>query len=501
MPVDTTITDAGPRSYTLAEVRAARVADWRAKFGQDADTDPEATDGLLVDLGALPEYLVLAALARLWSDSFLRSARAAAVDGILDAFGKRRRAARPSAGSTVFYGDENIAVGLGTQVQTTGSAAVFATTVAGTTGALAGATIWMLRVPAAITPAVDYSIDIDATIYTHTALGGDTSSTVATALRDLVNAGAQGTGTRAGEDSSGRALLVLDLVASGVVANDGSPTEPRSAVRLAVEALVTGPTTAPAGTLQVLPTPIVGIDAASNDTDATPGRDIESDDAFRARHFDGLFGPGSTTDGATRARVLALTDEEGREFVASCSVRSNRSSVVDVDGRPPHSFETLVQYFDDAPTDADRRVAEAIGVALPVGIQPWGLDISETIETYPSNFVLVEASVVQALYLHLRITVTPGEGFPVAGDPAGAIRTAVVDGWDGRAAEAQNWYQLATAGDASAAVGGTASVILVESDLTALPGDAPAFAAVLEQVANAREIIDLDGSRVDVVIL
>ena len=502
MPVDAEITDQGPPSFTLPQVRAANVEDWTAKFGEGY-TSPDSTDGQLIDLWTLVESILLANQVRLWADSFVRTARGAALDGLLDMFGLTREPATFSQGSTVFYGDENIAVALGTQVQTTGSGSLFATTAAGSTGLLLGSDTWMVRIPAAIAVATNYTVEIDGTPYTYPAIGGDDSAKVADELRDLVNAGPDGFATRAGSDAQGRALLVVDVAGGpGVVANAGTPTDPLTAVRLTVQATTTGPLTAPAGTLQVIPTPIVGIAAASNDADATAGRDVESDDEFRSRHLGSLFGPGCGTDQAIRQRVLDAMDAQGIDFVESCNVRSNRRfSPTDADGVPKSAFETVVRYSAGAPTDADQRVANAIGICMPAGIEPWGLLPPISVETYPGNFVDVQFTLVTTTYLHLSITVTPGENFPTTGDQEQAIASAAADAWDAIAVEGQDWYQTGSIAAVSDAVGGTALSIVVESDLTASPGDVPVFANVPSQAAAVREIIDLDASRVSVTIL
>lgn len=503
MPVDAQITDQGPPSFTYPVLRSANVEDWRGKFGDDADTDPESTDGQIIDLLTLPQLITLSNQFRLWADSFVRTARGAALDGLLDMFGLTRIPAKASVGTTVFYGSENTAVALGTQVQTAGSAALFATTAAGTTGLLLGSDTWVLRVPASINVGQSYTADIDGTPYTHMALGGEGSLDVARQIRDLINVGPDATSGLAGTDASGRGLLVIDVTGGpGIVTNGGTDTDAQTAVRIAVEAVDTGATSAPAGTLQVLPTPVAGIIAASNDADVALGRDVESDDEFRSRHLGSLYGSGCGTDQAIRARVLEAMDAQGIDFVASCNVTSNRTdSPTDADGRPIHSFETVVRYTEGFPSDANTLVAEAIASCMPAGILPYGLTFTESVEIYPGNFVDVSATIVAVLYLHLDITVTAGENFPTEGDQEQAIASGVATAWDQIAVEGQDWYETQSAGAVSIVVGGTALSIVILSDLTPLPGDVPVFAAVPSQPAITREIIDLDASRVKVTIV
>jgi uncharacterized phage protein gp47/JayE len=375
MPVDYEITEAGPPAITQPEARAANVADWKAIFGADARTEPTATDGQLIDLHTVSQVLLFQAVSRLWADTFVRTARGAALDMILDQFGLVRIPASESVGEVVWFGSELTPVPAGSRVQTTGAADVFESTALVTTGALLGSDTWMTRIPSTIIVGATYTVDIDGTPYSHVA-GAEDSASVAAEIETLIDAGPDGTAQLAGVDATGRALLIVDVTGGpGIVSGatvGGTAPDAFPAARATVRAVNTGPLTAPAGTLQDIPTAIAGITGASNGTDATPGRDIESDDQFRARHLDRLFGAGCATDQAIRARVLEALDANGLTFVVSCDVRSNRSSVVDAAGRPPHSFETILRYGTGAPADADTRVATAIASCMPSGIEPYG---------------------------------------------------------------------------------------------------------------------------------
>jgi hypothetical protein len=513
MPVNFSVTDEGPPTFTEPQVRAANVDDWREKFGDDADTSREATDGQLIDLSTLPQLLLWQAAVRLWADSFVRTATGAALDNILAAFGKTRNPASSSTGTAVFFGSESTPVPASTEIQTTGSANRFATTALGTTGALLGSDVWMVRIPATVVAGSTYDIDIDATPHTYLAAGGDDADTVANELRDAVNAGADGTATRAGIDAGGRALVIIDVTGGPgvVVASDddgGGPTpdpEEFPAVRIAVEALSTGPLTAPAGTLQSIPTPVAGITGASNGADATAGADEETDDEFRERHLSSLFGPGCGTEQAIEARVLATTDAAGIEFVETATVTSNRNGPdPDAEGRPKGSFETVTRYRDGAPADADARVALSIAECMPAGVEPYGVTWTETVEVRPGKFVDVSGTIVTALFLHLGVTVTKGEGWPAGLSDAQAktaIAEAISTDWNAIRVEAKDWYRTTVNGSVNRVVNDAAADISTLSDTTPAPGDVPALVSVAVQVANAREIIEADASRIAVTIV
>ncbi len=140
----------------------------------------------------------------------------------------------------------------------------------------------------------------------------------------------------------------------------------------------TGPVVAEAGLLTVIANPITGFNSATNPADAIAGDPIESNAAFRRRRELELALKGSTTVDAIRADLLQVTDEAGVPLFDFVSVIENDQDNYDGDGRPPHSFETLVVGGSDA------EVAAAILAAKPAGIQAYGLE-SEVVTDSQNN--------------------------------------------------------------------------------------------------------------------
>jgi uncharacterized phage protein gp47/JayE len=91
--------------------------------------------------------------------------------------------------------------------------------------------------------------------------------------------------------------------------------------------------------------------------DATIGRDLETDAEFRLRREELLSIGGAATVDAIRAAVLEV-DGVGQAFVFE-----NVTDVTDGFGRPPKSFEVVVQGGDD------QDIGEAIFAAKPAGIE------------------------------------------------------------------------------------------------------------------------------------
>ena len=91
--------------------------------------------------------------------------------------------------------------------------------------------------------------------------------------------------------------------------------------------------------------------------DATLGRDVETDPAFRLRRIDLLRISGAATLEAIRSAIL------NTESVLQAFVFENPTDFVDGFGRPPHSMEAVVSGGEDV------DVAQTIFDTKPIGIQ------------------------------------------------------------------------------------------------------------------------------------
>ena len=184
-----------------------------------------------------------------------------------------------------------------------------------------------------------------------------------------------------------------------------------------VFATVTGETIANAGTLTVIETPVAGVTSTTNAADADIGRDIETDADFRLRRTTLLQRQGSATVGGIRSNVAAVVD------VTQVIVIENDTDVTDGGGRPPHSFETVVE------GGADADIAEAIFEAKAAGIQTDG-DITEVVTDSQGIDHDIKFSRPTPIDIYMIINITkntdPDEGpvYPVDGDDQ--VETAVL---------------------------------------------------------------------------
>lgn len=163
-----------------------------------------------------------------------------------------------------------------------------------------------------------------------------------------------------------------------------------------MRALETGAVPAMAGTLVNILTPVAGWTGVTNPDDGSTGRPIESDPELRQRRRESLLVTGAGTVEAIRARLRQQVPD-----VTAVSIIENRSGLPDEDGRPPHSFETVVS----GGTDAD--IAQLLWEVKPAGIETVG-DISVVVLDSQGNQQPIRFSRPIPLYMWARITLDPG---------------------------------------------------------------------------------------------
>jgi hypothetical protein len=101
--------------------------------------------------------------------------------------------------------------------------------------------------------------------------------------------------------------------------------------------------------------------AGMNPLDVTTGRNLETDADFRVRRDNLLRAQGEATIEAILADILSVTG------VDEAVVYENVTEFTDVDGRPPHSIEVIIEGADPD-TDLDERVGLALFATKAAGI-------------------------------------------------------------------------------------------------------------------------------------
>ena len=164
-----------------------------------------------------------------------------------------------------------------------------------------------------------------------------------------------------------------------------------------------GPLVANAGTLTVIETPVGGMDSFINELDAEVGSETETDAELKARRDQELQIAGAATIEAI------LSELRARELVEAVIVFQNNTSIIDPDGRPPHSLDIVVL------GDDEDDLAEAIFLVVGGGIETIG-DITKIVDDSQGFGQTVRFSRPNEIGIWLEADITKGALYPVDGD-------------------------------------------------------------------------------------
>lgn len=518
MAIEFKVTTAGITNHKLGVVRSLIVEMHKARYGEDAQTSSDSYDGLLIDIKSLLVQMLQEAIVGTYNNSFLRTSSGNAVDLILDLFSRKRLAAVASTASLVFYGANGTLVGSGTRATVAATERAFASTEDVTLYEQGNASANVTVVIISNMENEDGNsaeVAVQGFNVGHIVLVADTNLTVAQALADLVNAhpnaSLQASATTGGLDENGAARLVLDhkidgrTVVVGGTVSGGSMTV-HSAGRVTAKCTVTGPITATAGELDTLTTPIFGVEGVTTTTDAIIGRNKETDTEYKTRHLRTLRSGGLGTPLAIRDRIL-----ENVLTVIECKVFENEEDIVDADGVPPHAFEAVFfsEYDLDNNLDNDEdQVLEQVLISKAAGIKSHG-DIAKIFidgQGFPKT---IRASRGEVRYLHLRVTLTPGEGFPELEDAAAVaefqanlaadLATFLQRDGKGELKLGTDFVRFQLAEAINESVSGVQDALIESDDTAVLPG-VPVF--VDQDIAVAdRTILVADSGRITIIIV
>lgn len=168
--------------------------------------------------------------------------------------------------------------------------------------------------------------------------------------------------------STGR-VISRDSTGSRWVSTEDATIGGGGTVDVAFESEEFGPIVLTSGSSLTIETPVAGWSSASISTDATLGRDLETDAEFRLRREQLLRAQGAATIEAIKADLLLV------DGVLQVFVYENVSLVTDGRSLPPKSIECIV----NGGTDED--VAEAIFLTKAAGIETYGHPPNDETET------------------------------------------------------------------------------------------------------------------------
>lgn len=157
-----------------------------------------------------------------------------------------------------------------------------------------------------------------------------------------------------------------------------------------------------AGTLTVIETPISGWTTCSNALDAVVGQDEETDAELKLRRLEELSLAGKCTFEAIRSSISAVTD------VTAVVLFTNNTSTTDVDGRPPHSIDLVVEGGTNA--DIAAKMFDVVGA----GIETIG-DVSVNVTDSQGFTQVMKFSRPTQINIWIELDLATDADFPVDG--------------------------------------------------------------------------------------
>lgn len=424
--VDYGVTDAGFVLKRLTDIKTEIETILREVFGNGINLLPTESLGQIVGILSEREALLWEKMQEVYDSQSPANATGVPLDDVVSVTGIQRLAATKGTAVATAYGTLGTIVTAGSIISVDGNpdsrwVTLFDYTLAAGTNevqdidfsAVPDAGDWTLLFDGEETGTLAYNANAAAVQSALNALSGLSAVTVSGNYSSgftVTFAGADGQidqpmlqmGTNDLEASSVAVTVTIVETTAGVLPN----------VDMNLEAESVGLINAYAGTLTVIETPISGWDSVSNELDAEPGTEIETDAELRLRRIQTLATPGVSTPDAIRSKILAIDE------VDACKVFENVESVVDANGRDPHSFECVVLGGDN------QEIIDVIWDNKPLGIKTFGSTSGSAVDESGTSHT-VKFSRPTEINIYVIVNLTKDSSYPVFGDDA--VKQAIVD--------------------------------------------------------------------------
>jgi uncharacterized phage protein gp47/JayE len=328
-------------------------------FGANINTEDDAVLGQLIDVIS-GEFVSLWELAEAIYNGFVpSSAEGAQLDDVCEIVGVSRQPATSSRVYVTLTGDIGTVIPGGTVFSKSADNAQFASDTA--------AEIDITGLNGAITSQVasavgNYNTTINGNTVTYVSATTD-PAVIAAGIADAINNDpvsnlvVSATHNVSDDTVTIRTLDIRTTASFTVSANQQFNQGLVPTLTLSVEQ---APISAPLTTIDTIDTPVPGLNEVINEEVAVLGRLVETDTELRIRRAESLRLAGAATPDAIRAAVGNVSG------VSSVQVVENQTDVVDGDGRPPKSFEVIVE------GGVDEDIAQVIWDNKPAGIATYG---------------------------------------------------------------------------------------------------------------------------------
>jgi uncharacterized phage protein gp47/JayE len=405
------VSSTGFQKKTLTEIKVELETEFQNIFGSGIDLDPTGPIGQIIGLLSKREADLWDGAQEIYTSRNPQEASGTSLDFIASENGLTRLdATKTRVENVLLYGDEGTVLTAGRKVRQENNTELLYELDTNITIEKANARFIAIEPDDPGGAGEDFTVTLNGTLYTYTTSGGDGKTEVVDGLIALIEAGSFLGSVNNNDD----VLDILDVDTDFSVSFTSNLTENSLASGGDFTADTEGSNTLPANTLTVIVTSVAGWDSVNNPEAGTTGRDQETDAEFRIRR-ETAFLRGNATEDAIRTALV-----QDVEDVSAASVKSNRTLATDIDGRPPKSFEAVVQ------GGTDLEVAEKIWKVQPAGIQSYG-NVSQNITDSEGTTQEIQFSRPTEVYIWVKVQrdFNTEEDYPSNGDDL--IKQAIVD--------------------------------------------------------------------------
>jgi len=403
------VTATGFKKKTLAEIKTELETSFQRIFGNDIDLDPSGPFGEFIGILSKREADLWDGAEEIHTSRNPEQATGTSLDNIVSENGIQRLPAIETQVSNVLLtGTEGTIIATGKRakkptqtIEYTLEADVMITKAIARQGTISVASV----------AAGTYTIIINAVPYFFIAAGTETALAILGEIKTQIDAGAWAGSTIL--DTDNELLIIQDYDTNfnfDIVGNLNIDDVSSVGDFIADTA---GDFTLPANSLTEIVTPVSGWDSVLNPAAGATGKNTETDNELRIRRIKSILS-GNAVEDAIREKLLNEVPD-----VLAVIIKSNRTNVVDSDGRPPTSFECVVTGGDDEP------IAEKILEVQAAGIESYGNVIVPIIDSQGFSQT-IKFSRAEDKFAWVRVSRNKydEEIYPESGD--GEIKDAIV---------------------------------------------------------------------------
>lgn len=411
------LTSTGFQRLTLSEIKTEVENSLKSKLGKGINLIPPSVLATLVGIQAERESLLWQLAEDVYNSQYPDTAFGTSLDNVASLLGiTRLDATKTLIPTQLLFGTVGTVIPAGTIVSLQGNSnAKFLTDTSVTL--IAGVdevqTLTFSAVPNSGSFKLKY-LDQETSTLSFAATAANVQSAL-NGIADLSGVTVSGnftlgfTITFAGDDGKQNQPLLLvtsNTLLNGVTSVTTSIVQTTAGVaqgQTTMTAQTAGATSAPRGSCTVIETLIAGFSRTINTEDGDIGRNIETDNELRVRRANSLQVAGAATVDAIRSRLAAI------DGVVAALVFENTALVPDVDGRPPKSFEAVVQ------GGLDQEITQTVWDTKPAGIQTYGNTSGVAQDDLLNNHTVFWSRPTE-IGIYIDIIVTTDFDYPVDGD-------------------------------------------------------------------------------------